>query len=312
MSDHHPQEQPGAPAGPIRWSQASWPAPSDSVQTTIDQMTDQLQTVIGAAERAAEAIRRDAEEQARRHLAEAQRKADRMTAERVGLISELTDDLIRHAANVRDHSEQMVRALEDAIDSVTGKLEQPGLSEQLDIGAAAPAIPSPPPEVAERRPPPQPAVAQQRPVESPPAAQPPAPMPSGTYTDIVGAPPPPPPAAAPAPLPPVPERHDIAVGPPQPTPEAAAAAAAAGVPPGPAGPVAGPDEPGPAVATGSGSTAGAAPANADGPEHVAQALDHARRLADAGTDRETIASVLRQLWGVSDPDPIVDRVLGGR
>ncbi|KAA0275137.1 MAG: hypothetical protein EDQ89_00945, partial [Acidobacteria bacterium] len=54
------------------------------------------------------------------------------------------------------------------------------------------------------------------------------------------------------------------------------------------------------------------PAGGDGPEHVAEAIDHARRLADAGSDRETIASVLRQLWGVSDPDPIVDRVLGGR
>ena len=92
-------------------------------------MTEQLQTVIDAAERAAEAIRYDAEEQARRHLAEAQRKADRLTAERVGLISELTDDLVRHAANVRDHSEQMVRALEDAINSVTDKLEQPAMTD---------------------------------------------------------------------------------------------------------------------------------------------------------------------------------------
>ncbi len=94
----------------------------------MQQMTEQLQTVIDAAERAAEAIRYDAEEQARRHLAEAQRKADRLTAERVGLISELTDDLVRHAANVRDHSEQMVRALEDAITSVTDKLEQPAMT----------------------------------------------------------------------------------------------------------------------------------------------------------------------------------------
>ncbi|HET6831310.1 MAG TPA: hypothetical protein VFH44_08185 [Solirubrobacterales bacterium] len=276
-------------------------------------MTDQLQTVIAAAERAAEAIRRDAEEQARRHLAEAQRRADRMTAERVGLISELTDDLIRHATNVRDHSEQMVRALEDAIDSVTGKLEQPGLNDQLDIGAAMPSMPampaapsqSPGPTNAAAQPaaPPQ----QDNPPAPPTPASPPAP--SGAYTDIVGAPPPPPPAAAPAPVPPLPARHEIAIGPPQPTPEAAAAAAAAGASFGAAGRVAGPARP--AVTTDAGPTSGAAPANPNGPEHVAQALDHARRLADAGTDRETIASVLRQLWGVSDPDPIVDRVLGG-
>ena len=110
----------------------------------MTQMTTQLQTVIDAAERAAEAIRFDAEEQARHHLAEAQRKADRLTAERVGLISELTDDLIRHASTVRDHSEQMIRALEDAISSVTTKLEQPALTESLDYssGASTSAIPS--------------------------------------------------------------------------------------------------------------------------------------------------------------------------
>ena len=134
MSDYTPQRDNQA-TRPLRWSRGGGPAPSASVQSTIHQMTDQLQTVIEAAERAAEAIRHDAEEQARRHLAEAQRKADRLTAERVGLISELTDDLIRHAANVRDHSEQMVRALEDAINSVTDKLEQPAMSDPL--GAAA-------------------------------------------------------------------------------------------------------------------------------------------------------------------------------
>ena len=139
MSDYTPQGRPGDEA--VRWSHGGGPAPSASVQSTIHQMTDQLQTVIEAAERAAEAIRHDAEEQARRHLAEAQRKADRLTAERVGLISELTDDLIRHAANVRDHSEHLVRALEDAINSVTDKLEQPAMSDPL---GAAVATPSPP------------------------------------------------------------------------------------------------------------------------------------------------------------------------
>ena len=59
-------------------------------------MAERLQTVLEAAERAAEAIRYDAEEQARRHLAGAQQRADGLTAERVRLISQLTDDLIEH------------------------------------------------------------------------------------------------------------------------------------------------------------------------------------------------------------------------
>ncbi len=128
MSEHSPE--PTSPAG-SSWGQSQGHIPSPNVQATMTQMTSQLQTVIDAAERAAEAIRFDAEEQARHHLAEAQRKADRLTAERVGLISDLTDDLIRHAATVRDHSEQMIRALEDAISSVTTKLEQPALTDSL-------------------------------------------------------------------------------------------------------------------------------------------------------------------------------------
>ena len=137
MTDYSPEPQADAAAKP--WGRSA--APSPSVQATMGQMTDQLQTVIDAAERAAEAIRFDAEEQARHHLADAQRKADRLTAERVGLISDLTDDLIRHAGTVRDHSEQMIQALEDAISSVTTKLEQPAVTDSFadseDPGQAA-------------------------------------------------------------------------------------------------------------------------------------------------------------------------------
>jgi vacuolar-type H+-ATPase subunit H len=107
------------------WSPVVTPGPSPSVQVTMNQMTDQLQTVIDAAERAATAIRQDAEEQARQHLADAQRKADRLTAERVRLIAQLTDDLLRHAGTVREQSEVMVDSLETAIRAVTKKLEEP-------------------------------------------------------------------------------------------------------------------------------------------------------------------------------------------
>ena len=63
-----------------------------------------------------------------------------MTAERVRLISELTDDLIRHAGTVRDHSEQMVRALEDAISSVTGKLGEPALTDPFPLDPGPPLL----------------------------------------------------------------------------------------------------------------------------------------------------------------------------
>ena len=167
MSEYNPQD-PAGPGAPMRWTSSSTHVPSPNVQATMHQMTEQLQTVIDAAERAAEAIRYDAEEQARRHLAEAQRKADRMTAERVGLISELTDDLVRHAANVRDHSEQMVRALEDAITSVTDKLEQPAMTDPFPSSE-----------------PPGPSLPFGEPIEAPPPGAG-AIVDSGGYTDLVG------------------------------------------------------------------------------------------------------------------------------
>lgn len=134
------------------WTTVVSQGPSPAVQATMDQMTNQLQTVIDAAERAAEAIRHDAENQARRHLAEAQQKADRMTAERVRLIAALTDDLVRHAGTVRDKSEEMVSSLEEAISAVTRKLDSS--VGELPAAPAAPAEPKPgPPEVEEHPPP---------------------------------------------------------------------------------------------------------------------------------------------------------------
>ena len=125
----HGADRPGDPQSVQlpsgEWTTVVSQGPSPAVQATMDQMTNQLQTVIDAAERAAEAIRHDAENQARRHLAEAQQKADQMTAERVRLIAALTDDLVRHAGTVRDKSEEMVGSLEEAISAVTGKLEIP-------------------------------------------------------------------------------------------------------------------------------------------------------------------------------------------
>ncbi len=94
------------------------------LRESVDGMTQRLQAVVAAGERAADAIRIDAEEQASRHLAEAQRKADWLTAERVRLVSRLTDDLIEHATSVRDHSERMLGAIEQAVATISARIEQ--------------------------------------------------------------------------------------------------------------------------------------------------------------------------------------------
>jgi len=205
------------------WTTVVSAGPSPAVQATMDQMSNQLQTVIDAAERAAAAIRHDAEEQARRHLAEAQRKADRLTAERVRQIAALTDDLVRHAGTVREKSEEMVGSLDEAIRAVTRKLDDP------ELGAIAPP-PAPPAQVEPPAPPPEPAA----PAEPAPA---PALQPGGWAMH-------------------------------QPEPEPSA------IP--------------------------------------KDALLEATRLAVAGTDRAAIAAVLKADYGIEDPDPVVDRVLGPR
>ena len=332
MSDYTPQGRPGDEA--VRWSHGGGPAPSASVQSTIHQMTDQLQTVIEAAERAAEAIRHDAEEQARRHLAEAQRKADRLTAERVGLISELTDDLIRHAANVRDHSEQMVRALEDAINSVTDKLEQPAMSDPL--GAAAPSLP-----LGARRPGSGPPRSRSRAIRRPTASTPTSSAPRRPPCRHRLRLPSPrePRCRAPRTHPPAhrsrlptrrrPRRHRCiragtaprsprlpqrTPGSPTPAEEEPPRSPPWGRLPGTRRARRTPIEP-PVAGPPAGDSAPEVPLPGPGTgEQVVSedAVLHAGRLAAAGETRETIANTLRQVWGVSDPDPIVDRVLNNR
>ena len=213
MSQYDPYNPPASDVAPQQqqWGQEAPLGPSPSVQATMNQMTDRMQTVIDAAERAADAIRLDAEEQARRHLSEAQRKADRMTAERVRLISELTDDLIRHAANVREHSEQMVRALEDAISSVTGKLGEPAFTDPFPLDEGQPtSYESPPLPLSSQMPAlptrPEPAAAPREYESSWPQepVQPQAPSPA-----------PPPQAAPPAPASPPPPAADTGAPPSQ-------------------------------------------------------------------------------------------------
>jgi len=125
------------------WAGNVEPAASQPARGTAShEMSSRIQTVIEAAERAADAIRYDAEEQADRHLAEAQQKADRLTAERVRLISNLTDDLIGHASVVREQSEKMVSSLEEAIRTVTERLEDESAGATLTTAAGPPPIES--------------------------------------------------------------------------------------------------------------------------------------------------------------------------
>lgn len=56
----------------------------------------------------------DAEKQAARHLEEAQAEADRLVAERLASLTDLTDSLVAKAEAIRDQSERLISALEQA------------------------------------------------------------------------------------------------------------------------------------------------------------------------------------------------------
>lgn len=233
------------------------PAPSPSVESTIAQMTEHMQAVIDAAERAATAIRSDAEKEAHRRLAEARREADRLTAARMELITELTEDFARLAEGLRDQSEQMARAVEDVVGDLTAKLSRPTTASFVAGNG------SQRPPTGRATPPPASSAGgyaySARPL-SPPGS------PSGQMAFE--------PRPSSPPTPPWTERE----------PARLTRATA-------------PDGPSPVVAQTSVSQ---------------QAIIHASRLADAGENRETITYALRDLWGIRDPDPIVDRVLGLR
>jgi hypothetical protein len=132
------------------WAARGEPEELAELRAPAAQMSERLQSVVAAAERAAEAIRSDAEQQAHRHLIEAQRKADRLTAERARLIAGLTDELIAQASSVRRHSEQMIAALERAASTVDDRVAD----FAADVGGEARSLPAastaaPPPAAAD-------------------------------------------------------------------------------------------------------------------------------------------------------------------
>jgi vacuolar-type H+-ATPase subunit H len=105
------------------------PEPSPPAGSTAER----LAAIVEAAERAAVSVIDDAEAQARRRLEEAQTEADRLVAERLGSLSDLTDSLVAQAEAIRTHSERLIFALQEA----KRQLGNPEAG-----GPAAPARPS--------------------------------------------------------------------------------------------------------------------------------------------------------------------------
>jgi hypothetical protein len=84
----------------------------DDVSASV---SDRIQSVIDAAERAAAEILNDAKREAKRQIEDSNRRAEQMAKDRIRSIYELTDGLVDRARNVKDQSDTLLGALDSAI-----------------------------------------------------------------------------------------------------------------------------------------------------------------------------------------------------
>jgi hypothetical protein len=120
------------------------PTPGDQGQQPPDQgpplresassAGERIQVIIEAAEKAAAGIIEDADAQARHYIEASRRRADALADERVRVMSDLTDTLIRQAEMVRRQSDELLAGLDTARGEVSGRLGQ-----QLSAGGNAQA-----------------------------------------------------------------------------------------------------------------------------------------------------------------------------
>ena len=116
-------DSPGAPAPPG--------TPPDE-EPSASAAAEGIQAIIDAAANAASGIRADAQIEAQRYVEEAEREADRLAMRRIRVMSELTDSLIERAERMREQSDELVRALEDAMRAVAATVGEPGIARRAE------------------------------------------------------------------------------------------------------------------------------------------------------------------------------------
>jgi vacuolar-type H+-ATPase subunit H len=105
------------------------PAPPPFATSTAER----LAAIVEAAERAAVTVIDDAEEQARRRLEEAQVEADRLVADRIASLADLTDSLIAEAEAIRSQSERLAFSLQEARRRLGAEDPGTGRSEPFEL-----------------------------------------------------------------------------------------------------------------------------------------------------------------------------------
>lgn len=129
-------EQPKPPSADSDES-ASPPSPGPLAKSAAER----LAVIIDAVEQAASGVIDDAEAQARQHLEAARSRADRVAAERIRSINELTDGLIEQAEEVKRQADKLIATFDDA-NAALG----PVRGEEPTDATRAPSEPSADPE----------------------------------------------------------------------------------------------------------------------------------------------------------------------
>jgi hypothetical protein len=108
--------------------------------------------IVDAAHRAAAEIRDSARGEAEVYVQEAAREADRLTLQRIAMMSELTDSLAERFDLLQRHAEEVSRALEEAMRALAATVASTGRpgpdSSDSRTAPPAPRAPAPPPDSA--------------------------------------------------------------------------------------------------------------------------------------------------------------------
>ncbi len=166
------------------------------LRESVSSAGERIQVIIEAAEKAAAGIIEDADAQARRYIDSSRERADVLADERVRVMSDLTDTLIRQADMVKRQSDELLAALDSARGELASRIGQ-------ELSTGGPATTEPAPQSQSPRVPHLQPVESERPdlqaveapVEQEPATPEPPPAPSQEHRSTP--PPPPQPAAQP-------------------------------------------------------------------------------------------------------------------
>ena len=279
----------------------SKPPPGTGAGENAGSADQRIQAIIQAAEQAAAGIIQDADAQARRYIDTSRQKADALADERVRVMSNLTETLVRQAELVRRQSDELLSALDSARDELAGQL-----GKELTQGSPPPAALAAPPAAA---PQPQPS----EPVTEAVPAQPSKPEQPGSQAPPGGSRVPhlqpvesKPPDLRPVDTPPAPEPEKPAAVPPPAEQSSSPPPAQSASPPPAQASTPAPAEAPPASAPASEPTPAAAPGG--NPADGARLL--AAQMAVAGSSREEIEARLRKEFNIEDASPILDGILG--